>query len=118
MATTSQPKPTMDTYLAPQRLLVPCAGCGCTVLRGEYVHGKVRTFDLPRTPMGEKHDCQQALQRWQTIKGWLDGKGVLTRVLLPGGQEAWMLMALAEGVRLEDLEGQELTFEVREEHAA
>lgn len=103
-----------ETYTPPQRLLGPCAGCGCTVLRGVYVHGTVRTFDLPRTPLGERHDCDQALQRWQTIQGWLDGKGVLTHVTLPDGTEDWMLLELEPGVRLEDLVGQALSFQTRE----
>ena len=47
-------------YRPPQKLLVPCAGCGATVLRGVCREGRVTRFDVPRSPVfGHSHQCEE-----------------------------------------------------------
>lgn len=99
--------PPVQASLASGRFtpMVTCAGCACPVL---LVAGQ------PVSPVhGLPHNCPQVKQRWQVLQGWLAGKGVMTRVTLPDGEVEWMLMELADGVTLEELEGQELRFEVK-----
>ncbi len=106
--------PSTATYVAPQKLLVPCAGCGCTVLRGHYGERGLVKYDVPRTPMGEKHVCAEARQRWEPIARYLAGELVATFVRLPDGTTHFMFMELAKGVHLKDLEGEELTFQIED----
>lgn len=45
-------------YRPPQKLLVPCAACGATVLRGHSRDGKITAYLQPLTPvLGEPHVC-------------------------------------------------------------
>lgn len=48
-----------EAYRPPQKLLVPCAVCGSTVLRGIAMEGgKVKSLRHPVSPiLGEPHVC-------------------------------------------------------------
>lgn len=53
----------------PQRTLVPCARCSCTVLRATWdgTLGRWTKLDPLREPVsGEVHDCALALIRYAT----------------------------------------------------
>ena len=53
------------TYKAPQRLLVPCPTCGCTVLRGLAGEGgKVKKLAQALAPVfGAVHQCPAVTEK-------------------------------------------------------
>lgn len=50
-----------DTYKPPQKLLVPCAVCGATILRGiAQEGGKIKALKVLTSPVfGEQHVCRK-----------------------------------------------------------
>ena len=59
----------------PQKTLVPCMHCGCTLLRMTWdgTLGRWTKLDPPLTPLGALHDCTEARARWVPLARALAG---------------------------------------------